>query len=58
MVSSLALGQKEVIDYVIEHLDLAGYNVLSCHGKEIDLLPRFFINKLGHPRVGLMVPFH
>ena len=55
--SSLAQGQKEVVDYVIEHLEEAGFNVVACYGKDVDILSRLLLDKSGHARVGIIVAF-
>jgi len=55
--SSLAEGQKNIMDYVIERLEREGFNVLACFGKDIDVLKKFFIDPMGQSRVDLIVAF-
>jgi len=55
--SALSEGQADVIDYIIERFEDAGFNLLPCFGKDINVITGFLMDKKRKARVDLVLAF-
>lgn len=53
----LSPGQQEPIDYLINRLEQAGFNVLPCFGREQQAIERFLLDDQGAARVDMVLAF-
>ena len=55
--SGLVPGRKAAISRVIRYLEGAGFNVIPCFGRELDVIHRYLLDDDGRPRVDVLLAF-